>query len=62
MCRISIKSVAKDDALKMAKRQAIEAGKDLGYYPMTLNKVAGAKSEAQIAIIMATARNHEIGS
>ena len=64
MCRtMSIKRISKNDPLRTAKRDAIRAGKELGYLPMTLNAVATAMTEATISRIMTTARNSgEIGS
>lgn len=63
MCRtMSIKRISKNDPLKVMKRDAIKAGKELGYLPMTLNDVAMATTEGMIARIMSQARNCEIGS
>jgi len=64
MCRtMSIKRVSKNDPLRLVKRDAIKAGKELGYLPTTLNAVATAMTEATISRIMTTARNSgEIGS
>jgi len=63
MCRtISIKRISKNDPLKTIKREAVRAGKELGYLPMTLNDVVMATTEGRIACIMSQARNSEIGS
>lgn len=64
MCKaMSIRRVSKNDPLRVEKRDAIRAGKELGYLPMTLNAVATAMTEATISRIMTTARNSgEIGS
>lgn len=63
MCRtISIKRISKNDPLKGIKREAVKAGKELGYLPMTLNDVVMATTEGRIARIMSQARNSEIGS
>lgn len=62
MCKMSIRRISKNDPLNALKRDAVKAGKELGYLPTTLNSVVMATTEGRIACIMSQARNCEIGS